>query len=75
MGVGILIPVVVIIAILLVVVAVLLSKGAKGTKNQPTNTYVPSQQEPKAAAGKFCTNCGAQLEAGSAFCTNCGAKQ
>jgi len=75
MGVGILIPLVVVIAILVVVVAVLLSKGAKGTKNQPTNTYVPPQQETKAAAGKFCTNCGAQLEADSVFCTNCGAKQ
>ena len=74
MEVGILIPLVVIIAILLVLVAVLLSKGAKGTKNQPTNTYVPPQQEFK-VSGKFCTNCGAQLEADSAFCTNCGAKQ
>ena len=75
MGVGSLIPLVVVIAILVVVVAVLLSKGAKGTKNQPTNTYVSPQQEPKATAGKFCTNCGTKLEAGSAFCTNCGAKQ
>ncbi len=75
MGVGILLPLIVIIAILVVVVAVLLSKGAKGSKSKPTNTYVPPQQEPKAAAVKFCTNCGAQLEADSAFCTNCGAKQ
>lgn len=75
MEVGILIPLVVVIAILVVVVAVLLSKGAKGTKNQTTNTYVPPQQEPKMAADKFCTNCGAQLESDSAYCTNCGVKQ
>ena len=72
---GIIFPLIVIIAILLVAVAVLLSKGTKGTKTQPTNTYVSSQQEPKAAAGKFCTNCGAQLEADSSFCTHCGVKQ
>ena len=75
MGVGILIPLIVIIAILLVVVAVLLSKGAKGTKSKPTNTYVPPQEETGAAASKFCTNCGAELEADCVFCTNCGAKQ
>ena len=74
MGVGSLIPLVVVIAILVVVVAVALLKGAKRANNQSVNTYVPPQQEPK-VAGKFCTNCGTQLEADSAFCTNCGAKQ
>ena len=75
MEVGISIPLIVIIMILLVAVMVLLKKGAKGTKTQPTNTNVSPQQELKTAAGKFCTNRGAQLEADSAFCTNCGAKQ
>lgn len=75
MEVGILIPLIAVIVILAVVVVALLLKGAKGTKNQSANTYVPPQQEPKAATGKFCTNCGAKLEADSAFCTNCGAKQ
>ena len=75
MEVGILIPLVVVIAILVVVVAVLLLKGAKRTNNQSVNTYAPSKEEPKVATGKFCTNCGAKLEADSAFCTNCGVKQ
>ena len=74
MGVGTLLPLVV-ISILLIVVVMLLLKGTRGTKSKPTNTYVPPQEEHKTAAGKFCTNCGAQLEADSAFCTNCGAKQ
>ena len=49
-----------ILLLLVAVVTVLLSKSAKGTKT---------------ATGKFCPNCGTQLEADSAFCTNCGAKQ
>ena len=74
MEVGILIPLIVIIAILLVVVAGLSLKNTKKTKTRSTNTYVPPQQESK-AAGKFCTNCGTKLDADCVFCTNCGAKQ
>lgn len=75
MEVGILIPLIFIIAMLLVVVAGLSLKNTKKTKTRLTNTYVPPQQEPKTAAGKFCTNCGAKLDASCVFCTNCGAKQ
>lgn len=78
MGVGILIPFLVIIVILLVVVVLLLvnrAKGATRTKNHPTNTYATSKEEPRTAVNKFCASCGAELEADSAFCTNCGAKQ
>ena len=75
MDVGISIPLIIIIVILLAVIAVLVLQNVKRAKMQGKNTYVPPQQEPKAVAGKFCTNCGAQLEADSSFCTNCGVKQ
>ena len=28
--------------------------------------------QPQVASTKFCTNCGAPIEAGSNFCTSCG---
>ena len=46
--------------------------NAMGQVNQPQQA---APQAPQQAKGGFCSECGAQLQAGAKFCSNCGAKQ
>jgi zinc-ribbon domain len=52
-------------------------KGEPSTRqdeSQMTTTPAPAAEEPNAAAGRFCANCGAKMVEGTAFCSECGQK-
>ncbi|HSA60479.1 MAG TPA: zinc ribbon domain-containing protein [bacterium] len=44
------------------------------TTPQARETRPPSHETPQAAVPKFCSQCGAALEAGANFCSRCGRK-